>query len=1314
MNIRGDDALIDFFSRWSPKELGYRVGRPIIKRLADHSKFEAIENLAIKGSRNAYLILGIAHELAKLCRFIPKECIDTALIILTHHKIRPETVKKRQYGEPDYLSAYVAIAEAAIYYKLDLKKIKRLLKIHVPQQASPSFSSDHGLEDRVSFLKPHVLLNYLDGKYELESQMLMPKLWLDKKESYDNKREKEEFCQIVEALSPWLFLRLKIIRGQGSIDNIDSCIEAASSASNKATASRYKEYDPLRYEIQCVRFECLVISKTISVNEIEKFKSWLKPNDNTIRFLERMKFCHIAYRNESLEELRSLLEDSCYQVVDSINDEPPESIADYYIDLARAVLPVQKENAKAYFDTAVEVVSKFGDEGLDRWQAINALGKQASCNRRLTDSLAYRFIRCGEVVSGFESKYFDWREAIKTLTYQSPCSVFSILSRLRDRNVGCFEELLAIAINHLLAQKHLSPEVAWAFTSFLGFSDSEKIACQCLEYNKIETIFRKFIKEAQLAKAGKATWLKIKEITQRHMFQFEELNSIVAFYEGYGGVDEEVNSTYSYSSLQLNDEKYNYDDLVADIDFSHTDSVNIACKRFDAIDGTRSPEIFWQTVIHKIPIGSEYVFVNSAAHSSTIDLYDLKNIFQNVPPEWWNKITLKKNKEKIFRSICKQQSLRLLSNSYSYKHHFDYFLSQYDVSEQLIAESILEGLVGGQDILHPQLLFSLVKLLARMLSPEEAERVLEYALERLELFIDEEQAGGIWNNELSPPNDISEAATGLIWAALASPHAKVRWNAAHCVRQLGELGCTQELAQLIAWSKKDVPKAFVDKKLPFYELHARQYLLIALARIALDDPISLLSHGKFFEKIALDGIPHVLIQHFAVKTVLLIEKSMPGTYDDSVVKKLQTVNVSPFTKLKLEEYGKNSQVVPWLGEKEVQDDEDLHFGWDFDRYWYEPLGRIFGLSTQKIQMVARKVIRNEWKLSVTGKYIDDPRSGQWKGYYGERPTYHRHGSYPKTDTLSFYFSYHAMFWVAGKLLTSMPIVENSYSWEEDEWGYWFNHHTLTLHDSRWLADTRDPEPLHYRPWFNDDESNKDWRWQVMPNDFYDVLVSSHNDDFFINVNGYWSYARGRKKESVTLSSALVSPRTSMALLRVLQTYENHHDYKIPDAGEHVEINHKQFILQGWIQDFSSDKHFDEYDPHAEAIPYPVCFPAEFIQQEFSLYLDKTKRQWLNENEQVCLISEVWSNGEQQDHGDCKARGKRLKATLEFLADMLQRLDKQLIIEVRIERSYCNSYSNREEDDDLKYPRPYTQLLLLDSSGKLSTLYSYYELGKTSN
>lgn len=45
MNIRGDDALIDFFSRWSPKELGYRVGRPIIKRLADHSKFEAIENL---------------------------------------------------------------------------------------------------------------------------------------------------------------------------------------------------------------------------------------------------------------------------------------------------------------------------------------------------------------------------------------------------------------------------------------------------------------------------------------------------------------------------------------------------------------------------------------------------------------------------------------------------------------------------------------------------------------------------------------------------------------------------------------------------------------------------------------------------------------------------------------------------------------------------------------------------------------------------------------------------------------------------------------------------------------------------------------------------------------------------------------------------------------------------------------------------------------------------------------------------------------------------------------------------------------------
>ena len=42
---------------------------------------------------------------------------------------------------------------------------------------------------------------------------------------------------------------------------------------------------------------------------------------------------------------------------------------------------------------------------------------------------------------------------------------------------------------------------------------------------------------------------------------------------------------------------------------------------------------------------------------------------------------------------------------------------------------------------------------------------------------------------------------------------------------------------------------------------------------------------------------------------------------------------------------------------------DYFFGWDFDRYWYEPLGGVFGISGKQIQEICANVIVKEWKQS---------------------------------------------------------------------------------------------------------------------------------------------------------------------------------------------------------------------------------------------------------------------------------------------------------------------------------------------------------------
>ena len=65
-----------------------------------------------------------------------------------------------------------------------------------------------------------------------------------------------------------------------------------------------------------------------------------------------------------------------------------------------------------------------------------------------------------------------------------------------------------------------------------------------------------------------------------------------------------------------------------------------------------------------------------------------------------------------------------------------------------------------------------------------------------------------------------------------------------------------------------------------------------------------------------------------------------------------------------------------------------------------------------------KVICDDWALSENGHWDRDERHR--RNLFRDGETRHSHGSYPQTDSLSFYLSYHAMMIVAGKLLATVP------------------------------------------------------------------------------------------------------------------------------------------------------------------------------------------------------------------------------------------------------------------------------------------------------
>ena len=497
-------------------------------------------------------------------------------------------------------------------------------------------------------------------------------------------------------------------------------------------------------------------------------------------------------------------------------------------------------------------------------------------------------------------------------------------------------------------------------------------------------------------------------------------------------------------------------------------------------------------------------------------------------------------------------------------------------------------------------------MITSYISSHEANELLDFALDRFELHIDEGFGDGVWSEELMPPENITTAFTGFIWSALGSPRSEMRWLAAHCVRKLSENDCKKELDELINWMQKDENGVFGYKKFPFYNLHGRLYLLIALARISSDNPQILHDNYRVFFSYALDKVPHILIQKFASEIAINIEKAFPNTYSIDKVKQLKTICVSQMP-LKEIEYNETLNS-PWHKKGKFKKSIKFYFGLDFDRYWLDPLGDVFGISEKQVEDLTSDIILNEWKIKSDGSYKPDPRQNIWRSTRYGNETYHHHGSYPDAENYNFYLSYHAMLIVAGKLLKNMPVI-HKHQWEEDEWSEWLHRHTLTRKDGRWLSDRRDPIPIILKNWMNQ-KPVENWRTNISDEDFFDVLFFKKKGKLWLIVKGYWEKADDERRESINISTALVSPETSQSLLNALSTCSNPYDYKLPEFEEEsMEFDISPFIFKGWIWRQYNDNRLDQNDPYSGEIDYPPYQIGESFIKALNLSPDLEQREW---------------------------------------------------------------------------------------------------------
>ncbi len=1308
-NVHGAERCAAELRGWRPREVSYSAGRIVARRLIDHKRYDEIDRLAFAATNNFCLLLAIGLELQSVHRHPPPQTIGRALRLVMSKRVQ---ISESNLGDGEtVLPSITALIESALAYQLKSNNVlASVLRRHLPE------SPPRGLASRFSRQhSPHLRTYALHAALKGEDLQLIDLAHTKLKEQFEtsgashSSNEFQEFKKRIGSLLPWYKLWAKNFLSPIDPAYLAAAITETRQASSSAARDFYQDRSNTSDEIAKVWFEILTCSSEIDKTALEEFKAWLEDLNHPLYVPTWKRLARLAVHTPSSGDLAYEFVRRAFERIKDAKEDA-DSKAQTYVELARTILAADQSEAKEYFNKAIEVTSKIGDEIVDRWSAILDLADSAANPEQPFSKTAYRLARRAELAYQYvyRDKHFLWDHTVEAIAALCPSSCFAILSRWRDRNFGEHNRLIPYVNDFLLRRRCIDPKTAAAFLGFRAPWDygpyTRMVLAACPIHSDREKALKFVFGYMRLDDQSESTWKHLKQAAGEHSLGIPEIDSLIELATRRGATaDDATGSGGERGARSDGNDEIKWDTVFLDLELHTSNGLSRAYANFKNNDPPFHYEEFFSELFKRIPTVKAVQVIQAFPNVIEFNGYDFKWFLEQIPRNWSQRQAVKSSIADTTRILCRRYCMKIVRDRY---WQFTYWPLPIDLASKLSGTSeadltldVIAAIGKRSETLDARRLFTLVGLLASHLSREEALDALNFGLDLFSDALDDNDGDGPWTATLAPPPDINTAIAGYIWAALSAPQGELRWEAAHVVRGLCALNGRAVLDSLVEFARNGNGGPFADSSLHFYHRNGRQWLMIALARSSIENPTVLAPYWKFFIHFALKDEPHVVIRHFAAKAALALVQSghINTESKEEITAMLVSVNDS---KLPTVSSTRHHRVMHDSTKR--SETRRFHFNHDMTRYWFDSLAMNFAQSVPYIEHQMEKTICDDWQLSQHGDWGSDERNR--RKIFRNRETWHSHGSYPRTDDLRFYLGYHAMMVVAGKQLERVPRHQDPEE-PENEFSGWLGRHLLSREDGYWLADRRDPAPLEWPSW-KDEKQEKNWRSSVKRSDFDRVLGIGGNR---WTLWGSWQAISGQREESVYIASALVASDRSFALLRALQTATNPRDYRIPDARDELEIDDSGFRLQGWIKDPEPETGQDEVDPWAGAIRYPPLKPAGFVRDLFQLQSDTESRVWEIEVDgarKEVLWSQIWSSGENEDsqYYDTESEyGRRLQTSHAFIVELLGKVKMDLIVEVQIERRLLRLKHDTREYDSPGYFPPEHRIFLLTEDGRTHSL-----------
>lgn len=926
--------------------------------------------------------------------------------------------------------------------------------------------------------------------------------------------------------------------------------------------------------------------------------------------------------------------------------EAADSKADTLVRMARGLHRFSPAEAESYFDQAVKAAAGVGDDAIHRWDATVALTRAAAGIDTVDAStLAERVAHLGEAVEPIVYDGFNQHKIVAALALVSGTNVLRILGQWRDRRFGTLDwqfRGLVEGDDALFAGRPDLTMVLAPFSTNLGLSAAlrELEASGALNANTLSTASNLANRLGRSLDAEFAQTSLPDPPRTRNPDEFRSTTFDLT-------PDEEAERAAQMEECKAQ---------IAVLDLTQTSDVDEAVRLQQEArtysDSLFIAEVFTRPVLQWGPI------LDAALSADTLNDYELAKLLNEALARPRTAQSFVDSLKKAVGTYVDRHGVRLLHHNWM---SFDLPAAAdlLEVRKTDLVQRALDHLNLEEALTDADHCYMLAAGASAVLDPSTAARVLGEALTAFEGELGISPRTAIEQTSADP---IDIAVANFLWAALGDPRSAVRWQAAHAVRTAIELGVSDVIVALGSAVMRGDAAGYADERFLFYEMSAAEWFLVALERVARDDPSTIDALVPAVIELS-DRYPdHALIQRHCSSIARLASTPI----DRPIGTDWKATLAEPVV---LESWQRPTQPSPMM--KGAPQGEH-GFDSDFDEYVLGELTKALVITHQEVLDAASVLILDEWGWRADGERLEDPR--RTAATYQDGETYGYRWDIPKAEDLDYYLERHAALTVAGRLMRTATPYRDPDAEQPDVLG-WLSDFDIARHDGRWITDQRSsvPGPLA--------TVGPRGSSQVHEPEFLAALKPA---DGWVTVWQSASVTEYDRSLSINIASALVNPDAAGALVRALQTADGYWSFRIPSADlddEDFQFSSPPFQLRGWVSTPHSEGGIDRLDPLATELTPELPRPSADIAETLSITSGNGGLRWESENGDAILASETWAEISvgREPHGPS---GNRLRITTEALDQMLGRLDAALIVEVRVRREDRRArYTDVSDNDD---------------------------------